>query len=63
MTPPRRLPPPSSERVLLLVQASAVGRGAGSVGGVVLAEAAVLLFEPAGVRNSGNVINPRYTAP
>ena len=49
--------------MLLLVQASAVGRGAGSVGGVVLAEAAVLLFEPAGVRNSGNVIDPRYTAP
>ncbi|HEX5005044.1 MAG TPA: cupin domain-containing protein [Gemmatimonadales bacterium] len=26
-------------------------------------EAAVLLFEPAGVRNTGNVIDPVYTAP
>lgn len=27
------------------------------------AEASVLLFEPAGVRNTGNVIDPHYTAP
>jgi len=27
------------------------------------AEASVLLFEPAGVRNTGNVVDPRYTAP
>ena len=27
------------------------------------AEAAVLLFEPAGVRNTGNVVDPVYTAP
>ncbi len=26
-------------------------------------EAAVLLFEPAGVRNTGNVVDPVYTAP
>ncbi|HMU61966.1 MAG TPA: cupin domain-containing protein [Gemmatimonadales bacterium] len=27
------------------------------------AEASVLLFEPAGVRNTGNVVDPRFTAP
>jgi quercetin dioxygenase-like cupin family protein len=27
------------------------------------AEASVLLFEPAGVRNTGNVVDPVYTAP
>ena len=27
------------------------------------AEASVLLFEPAGVRNTGNVVDPLYTAP
>ncbi len=27
------------------------------------AEASVLLFEPAGVRNTGNVVDPHYTAP
>ena len=27
------------------------------------AEAAVLLFEPAGVRNTGNVVDPVFTAP
>lgn len=27
------------------------------------AEASVLLFEPAGVRNTGNVVDPEFTAP
>ena len=26
-------------------------------------EASVLIFEPAGVRNTGNVVDPRFTAP
>jgi len=46
-----------AERIFLVVPRGVEHRT------VAAAEASVLLFEPAGVRNTGNVVDPVFTAP